>query len=175
MSGKEDIELNPKQKKFADLYIKTGDKLKSYIEVYGSDNEQSINANSTRLIKNDNIKQYIKEQRKAINEATSAQVRAEVIAKEVETLMTAIEKRALLAKIARGEQDIPDVINTKYGVEYILRKPTATERIKAIDTDNKMSGDNMPIKQAYTDSQGNDIPLLEKFIKEGADIKTDGK
>jgi len=51
--------LKPKQKKFADLYIETGDKQKSYLKAYPKVKPGSAAAAATRLLKNAKVKEYI--------------------------------------------------------------------------------------------------------------------
>ncbi|HRH83588.1 MAG TPA: terminase small subunit [Bacteroidia bacterium] len=164
-------ELTTQQKSFADHYIMHGDKMAAFKKFYETDNENTINSNSTRLLKNAKIKEYIKQQRQKIDEIATNKVLQELAEREAANLLSVIEKRSILAKIARGEQVIPDFISGKYGAEEVLRVPTANERIKAIDTDNKMTGDNMPTKVALTDTQGRDVPLLEKMIMEANGVK----
>ncbi len=51
--------LAAKQKKFADLYIETGDKQKSYLKAYPTAKPGSAAAAATRLLKNVKVKAYI--------------------------------------------------------------------------------------------------------------------
>jgi phage terminase small subunit len=51
--------LTTKQKKFADLYIETGDRQKSYLKAYPKAKPCSAAAAATRLLKNVKLKRYI--------------------------------------------------------------------------------------------------------------------
>ena len=51
--------LTAKQKRFADLFIETGDKQKSYLKAYPKSRYNSAAAAATRLLKNVKVKAYI--------------------------------------------------------------------------------------------------------------------
>lgn len=63
--------LTPKQKKFADLYIKTGNATSSYMDVYEC-KEKAAEANSSRLIRNDKVCEYIEERNNKLDKKTIA-------------------------------------------------------------------------------------------------------
>lgn len=69
-----------------------------------------------------------------------------------EGVLTKIEKQKILAEIANGNARIQEKL-IKYNergepeVEFYYREPSAFERLKAVEIDNKMSGDNAPMKQ----------------------------
>jgi len=67
--------------------------------------------------------------------------------RDMAVLLTVAEKRSILAQIARGEIDFIEQVMTKHGPETITRKPNPAERVKAIETDNKMCGDNAATNQ----------------------------
>ncbi|WP_346891218.1 terminase small subunit [Clostridium sp. UBA3887] len=79
--------LTPKQKAFCDYYIETGNATEAYIRA--GYNKKGARANSSRLIANDNIKQYIDERLKEIEDKR--------IAKGEEVLQ-------YLTKVMRGEE-----------------------------------------------------------------------
>ena len=62
--------LNEKQRKFCELYVSNGYKqTEAYQEAYGLDNRESIWASSSRLLKNDRVREYIRELQKEAFEA----------------------------------------------------------------------------------------------------------
>ncbi|HAR84460.1 MAG TPA: terminase small subunit [Clostridium sp.] len=79
--------LTPKQKAFCDYYIETGNATEAYIRA--GYNKKGARANSSRLIANDSIKQYIDERLKEIEDKR--------IAKGEEVLQ-------YLTKVMRGEE-----------------------------------------------------------------------
>ncbi len=79
--------LTPKQKAFADYYIELGNATEAYIRA--GYNKKGARANSSRLIANDSIKQYIDERLKEIEDKR--------IAKGEEVLQ-------YLTKVMRGEE-----------------------------------------------------------------------
>lgn len=79
--------LTPKQKAFADYYIELGNATEAYIRA--GYNKKGARANSSRLIANDSIKQYVDERLKEIEDKR--------IAKGEEVLQ-------YLTKVMRGEE-----------------------------------------------------------------------
>ncbi|MEX2395884.1 MAG: terminase small subunit [Balneolales bacterium] len=56
------MKLTEKQKRFADYYIETGNGSESYKRVYKScKKDETARANSSRLLTNDNVREYIQE------------------------------------------------------------------------------------------------------------------
>jgi len=51
--------MKPKQKEFADEYIKTGNATQSYLKVYDTTNEQSAAASANKLLRVPKVKAYI--------------------------------------------------------------------------------------------------------------------
>ena len=136
---------------FINEMIKHGDKVRAYKTAYPTaKSERSALNNSARLLKNDAILSAIKSgQAKAAELAQNAAVEA-ASKNELGTLLTAIEKRSILAKIARGEQDVQEFAITKMGPIEYTRKPNPQEISKAIEIDNKMTGDNAPSKLEHS-------------------------
>lgn len=69
-----------------------------------------------------------------------------------EGILTKIEKQKILAEIANGNARIQEKLvkynaNGEPEVEFYYREPSAFERLKAVEIDNKMAGDNAPTKQ----------------------------
>lgn len=81
------MKLTPKQKAFADYYIELGNATEAYIKA--GYNKKGARANSSRLIANDNIKNYIDER--------FSQLEDERIAKADEVLK-------YLTRVMRGEE-----------------------------------------------------------------------
>ena len=89
--------------------------------------------------------------------------------KESEILKSKIlsyqERQRILSDIARGEMEVEKLIVTKDGIKKAKCKPDHTDIKNAISELNKMGGDYAPIKQAITDSLGNDKDFIMRIGK----------
>ena len=133
--------------KFVNGVIRHGDKVKAYKDAYPKcKSDGGAKTNATKLLKNTIISDAIKlgaakAESKGFDKAVEA--RSNEIAV---TLLTAIEKRSILAKIARGEHRIIETTITRDGPVSYDREPNPYEIAKVIEIDNKMTGDNEPEK-----------------------------
>ncbi|MCT3055807.1 terminase small subunit [Leuconostoc citreum] len=109
------MKLTPKQKKFADEYIKTGNATQSAIEAgYSKKTAQVIGAEN---LSKPMVKSYIEERM------------AEIASKRVMSYTEAVE---LLTSIARGEEKETVVVATPIGVEEVEKEPDTKTRIIAV-------------------------------------------
>lgn len=71
MAKKNENNLTDKQQKFADYYLANGCNAKqAYIKVYGTKKNQSAEANSSRLLKQCYVQEYIEKRQKELQEKT---------------------------------------------------------------------------------------------------------
>ncbi len=109
------MKLTPKQKKFADEYIKTGNATQSAIEAgYSKKTAQVIGAEN---LSKPMVKSYIEERM------------AEIASNRVMSYTEAVE---LLTSIARGEEKETVVVSTPIGVEEVEKEPDTKTRIIAV-------------------------------------------
>lgn len=132
---------------FINEVIQHGDKIRAYKAAYPScKTDGSAKTNATRLLKNATICEMIsKGAAKASDIANCIAIQA-AGEQEAVVLLTAIEKRSILSKIARGEFKVQEHILLKDKAIAYLRDPNANEVAKAIEIDNKMTGENAPEK-----------------------------
>ncbi len=109
------MKLTPKQKKFADEYIKTGNATQSAIEAGYS--KKYANTNAPKLLQNTTLKQYIEK------------CMAEIASKRVMSYTEAVE---LLTSIARGEEKETVVVATPVSVEKVEKEADLKTRISAL-------------------------------------------
>ncbi|MDI6497134.1 terminase small subunit [Leuconostoc suionicum] len=109
------MKLTPKQKKFADEYIKTGNATQSAIEAGYSKKTAAVIA--TENLKKPYIKSYIEK------------CMAEIASNRVMSYTEAVE---LLTSIARGEEKETVVVSTPIGVEEVEKEPDTKTRIIAV-------------------------------------------
>ena len=115
------MKLNPKQEKFCLEYASCGNATQAYLKVYGG-NELSAAAQSSRLIRKDNIRARLKELADEIASAKIADVR---------------ELQERLTKIIRGE--VTEEIILPSG-ERVQRQATIRDILKAIEILAKIQG-----------------------------------
>ena len=136
---------------FTNEMIKHGDKVRAYKTAYpNAKSDRAALNNSARLMKNDSILSAIKEGQDQVKRIASDVAVGEAAKKESVVLLTAIEKRQILAKIARGEYIIEEHAVTRVGVLPYTRTPNPQEIAKAIEIDNKMTGENAPTKLEHS-------------------------
>lgn len=109
------MKLTPKQKKFADEYIKTGNATQSAIEAGYS--KKYANTNAPKLLQNTTLKQYIEK------------CMAEIASNRVMSYTEAVE---LLTSIARGEEKETVVVATPVSVEKVEKEADLKTRINAL-------------------------------------------
>lgn len=109
------MKLTPKQKKFADEYIKTGNATQSAIEAGYS--KKYANTNAPKLLQNTTLKQYIEK------------CMAEIASNHVMSYTEAVE---LLTSIARGEEKETVVVATPVSVEKVEKEADLKTRISAL-------------------------------------------
>ena len=109
------MKLTPKQKKFADEYIKTGNATQSAIEAgYSKKTAQVIGAEN---LSKPMVKSYIEERM------------AEIASKRVMSYTEVVE---LLTSIARGEEKETVVVATPVSVEKVEKEADLKTRISAL-------------------------------------------
>ena len=148
--------LTEKQKRFADYYIETGNATEAYKKAgYAVKSDAAARANASRLLTKANIKAYIDEKLKELDEKR--------IAKAEEVLQ-------YLTKVMRGEETEQVVVMEGMG-EGISRPVTvkkqvsAKERIKAAEligkryamwTEKQQIGGNIDVVQIIDDIPASD-------------------
>lgn len=139
-------ELNIKQQRFADEYIKSGNATDAYVKAGYSKNK--ANTNATKLLQNTTIKKYIKERIEQAQE---------------ESLMGVTEALAISASIARGEPQQAYSKRYDHLTNEVDRETTYTitpdfeERQRSIDHILKVHG-------AYLDRKEINATITPEFI-----------
>lgn len=149
--------ISEKHKRFADLYLETLDYTASYQAVYPNAKKRSASVKGYNLLQKVEIKEYIKQLNDKIDFETQNRIIESRSGQQTIALLSLARKREILSQIANSEATMIEYANTKAGPIPIDRKPNFIEIIKAIDTDNKMTGDEAPKKIAETDIEGKQI------------------
>ena len=109
--------LSPKQKRFADEYIKTGNAYQSAINVGYS--KQYAKARSHKMLENVSINQYIDNNLEIIQKESIAE--ADEIMRYLTRVLRGEEKEEILVYVGDGMQEIQTI------------RPNAKDRIKAAE------------------------------------------
>lgn len=132
--------LTPKQKKFAEEYVKTGNATQSAIAAEYS--EKYAHTNATKLLQNTTLKSYIKE---LMDKAAS------------DRIMDATEAIELLTRIARGEETETKVVATQFDVSEIEVPADLKTKIAAVKEILKRYPDSDDFVKAQLDKLNADI------------------
>lgn len=156
---------------FIDEMVKHGDQVQAYKTAYPNcRNEATARVNSYRLLQNATIQKAISEEAEKLRSIATQQAITELKEEIKGNVLSALEKRLLLRQIACGEIEIPvkkpvwDKLQGKFVFVPIVEVPDYGARIRAIEVDNKMSGDNAPEKNEITGKGG--APLTAKMTDE---------
>ncbi|MEJ6348793.1 terminase small subunit [Holzapfeliella sp. He02] len=147
MTGK----LTPKQKQFADEYIKSGNITHSYIKAgYEVKNEKTANAAGRRLLGNVGVKSYIDGVLGDISKRT---------------IMDASEALEILTRIGRGEEKETVYISSPLGVEEKQKEADIKTRISAIKEILKRYPETDSIKESQAEKLRYEIELLKRKLE----------
>lgn len=113
------MKLTEKQKRFADIYIETGNATQSYIDAgYKATTREVAEANARKLLATYSVKKVIEER---IAEKDNNR-----IAKQDEVL-------EFLTKVLRGEETEAIPLSTKTGFQLLDNTPSIRDRTKAAE------------------------------------------
>jgi len=142
--------MNEQKKAFADLIISGTPPIEAALSAFSGISRKTARNKSSALLKEKDIQDYIKDKRDKIGTQVETIIQDElakdVANKKSQTILTAIRKRQLLDEIAEGRKTFEKVIIIDGKIKRIKCKPTPMERLKAIEMDNKMAGDNVQAK-----------------------------
>ena len=128
------------QKKWADLVVSGIDYVEACLMVWENITKKTAHNKSGILKKNKGIQEYIEKQRQKVNEKVANLTAQSISDNEVKNILSATKKREILFKIISGKYEIEQV-GEDGKVKKVKVKPTLSDILKAIDLDNRMSGD----------------------------------
>lgn len=143
--------LTPKQRKFVDEYIKSGNATKSAIVAGYS--KKYANTNVSKLLQNTTIKSYLSERMKSIDS---------------ERIMSAKEAVELLTGIGRGEVKETVVVASPMGVETVEKEADLKTRISAIKEILKRYPDNDKLMEQQLRKLTAEADIMEAKAKREA-------
>ncbi|EGT5420845.1 terminase small subunit [Clostridioides difficile] len=110
--------LTEKQKRFCDYYIETGNATEAYKKAYKNSNQRTSESSGSRLLSNDEVKNYIDERLKSFESRRIAD------AKEVMEYLT---------KILRNQEKEEVIVVSENGPEIIKKDVSIKDRNKAAE------------------------------------------
>lgn len=110
--------LTEKQKRFCDYYIETGNATEAYKKAYKNNNQRTSESSGSRLLSNDEVKNYIDERLKSFESRRIAD------AKEVMEYLT---------KILRNQEKEEVIVVSENGPEIIKKDVSIKDRNKAAE------------------------------------------
>lgn len=160
--------ISKKHAVFIDEMIKHGDPVKAYKAAYPNAKGQTPRVESYRLLKNPTIAAAIKEASDKIRNQAQQEAVSELKEELKGNILTRQKKLEILYKIACGELEIPvkkpvwDKSQNKYVFVPMMEVPDHAAMIKAIEIENKMTGDYAPEKWELGGKDGG--PIEQTFV-----------
>lgn len=138
--------MTKEQKKWADYVISGMPELQAASKVWKGVTKKTLTNKLGKLRADEGIKSYIKEQASKITHEVNKKVSQTLIEEQVDQLLTNAKKRAILAKIVNMEIEFEKFVVVKGELKKVKSKPDMIDVMRAIEIDNKMSGDNVQSK-----------------------------
>lgn len=131
--------MKERYEKFCEEYVRNGDNATEAYKAagYKADNQHSAESRASRLLKNAEVQNKIAELKKKVRSVS-----------QQKTILSVIERMEILSNIAQSEDTSP------------------IEKIKAIDTANKMEGVYI-VKNQITGADGGPVVLKWKGEEDG--------
>jgi hypothetical protein len=147
------MELKREHQIFVTEMIKHGDEVRAYKAAYPkAKNAHAIRKGCLRMSQNVSVQFSIKETAERIRLQAEHQATEALKDKIVGDTLTRQKKLEIVHQIATGALEIPvkkpvwDKAQNKYVLVPMVELPDHAARLKAIEVDNKMNGDNAPDK-----------------------------
>lgn len=153
--------LKPDHKKVADFIIMGKDPIDAVMLVWPDLNRKAASNKWGRLGKVEELASYIKTRGDKIEARTTEKVNEAIASSQSDIILSSANKRVILAKIASGDMEVeklvqvidtdPESVTFNQRIwKKVKQKPDFQDIMKAIDLDNKMSGDNVQAKPNQT-------------------------
>jgi hypothetical protein len=140
------MNLKPDHKKWADLVIKGIPEMDAYFRVYPKAAKKTAQNQIVTFRKNVGLMDYINKATQKIAQIIENKHIEALSVVELSNILTSARKREILAKIVNGEMEVEKYVTVKGELKKVKAKPDLTDIMKAIELDNKMSGDNVQAK-----------------------------
>lgn len=144
--------MKPQHKRWADLVVSGTPELQAYLQVYPNASKKTAHNQLSNFRNNLGLMGYISDKTTKIAEKVEAKTIEKLSEVSIGNVLTSAKKREILAAIAMGELEVEKLVQvrdteTKALVwKKMLVKPDLHERMKAMDIDNKMTGETYRAK-----------------------------
>ncbi|MFZ1591971.1 MAG: hypothetical protein WAT27_07790 [Chitinophagales bacterium] len=154
--------MTKQQKQWADYVISGKTRVDAYLAVFPNAKKKTAQNRVVLFGKVEGIEGYISKGLSRIADKVEAKVVEKLSDIEVSSVLTSAKKREILSLIASGELEqekmvlVKDPESGKMVWRKILIKPDLHDRMKAIDLDNKMTGELFRGKANDPENKDND-------------------
>ena len=138
--------MNKDHKKWADLVIKGVNEVDAYLRVYPKASKKTASNQLGTFRKNVGLMDYINKATTKMAQILENKHIEALSGVELGNILTSARKREILAKIVNGEMEVEKYVTIKGELKKVKAKPDLNDIMKAIELDNKMSGDNVQAK-----------------------------
>lgn len=144
--------MKPEHKKWADLVVSGVSELQAYLNVYPNASKKTASNQLGNFRQNLGLMGYIHDKTHKIAEKVEAKTLEKLSEVAIGNVLTSAKKREILNLIASGELEyekmvlVMDPESKKMVWRKMLVKPDLHERMKAMDIDNKMTGETFRSK-----------------------------
>lgn len=138
--------MNAKQKQWADWVLKGKTPAEAYSMIFPNASKKTAANKGAIWGRVEGMKEYLDRNRQKVEEIVNRKLTDELSDVTVGAILTSAKKREILAKIVNGEIEVEKYVTVKGELKKVKAKPDLTDIMKAIELDNKMSGDNVQAK-----------------------------
>lgn len=142
--------MNSDHKKWADLVIKGVKELDAYLRVYPNASKKTAANQLGTFRKNVGLQDYIRKGSQRIADIVDNKHIENLVNTSIGEILTAAKKREILAQIVLGQIETEKYVSHKGELKKVKCKPDFGEMMKAIELDNKMTGENVLAKPNQT-------------------------
>lgn len=139
--------MDPKKKEWADLILKGKAPVEAAMIVWPGTVIKTARNKASLLGKDEDVQGYLRDSREKIDTIVTETLITEIAEKQSITLLSSARKREILEKIAEGKHLITKTIVVDGRIKKVKVKPDFRDIMKAIDLDNRMSGDLVQAKR----------------------------
>ena len=138
--------MNEDKKRYANLILEGKLPIESAALVWQGVSKKTLQNKVSILGKDEGINTYIRESKERLERQIDAKITNAIAKEKVGLILTSAKKREVLAKIVSGKFFTERQIVVGGKIKKIKVKPELNDILKAIDLDNKMSGDQVQAK-----------------------------
>lgn len=136
--------MDDRKKAYADLIISGLVPIEAILKLWPELARKTARNKSSAFNKDPEIIAYIRDASGQVKDKIEEKIDEEIdkiVQRKVGSILTSVRKRQLLNEIAEGKKMFEKAVIIDGKVKRVKCKPSPTERMRAIELDNRMSGD----------------------------------